>query len=175
MFAHEFRWRMRARCVPAALALRSIAPRPVRRRHCPAPPAMFAHAARSCPMRRIGRLPSRRGDRGTPLRSTRRARSVRPAALPRASETGQRALLRELVPGADQLAVVAAVDPVAHQRPQLHRNRPAMLDGQVRDAPPRIEPLRRHDRLRRAHVDAGAAAAAVRGARGSLGGSAMST
>src|SRR5688572_17401357 len=37
-------------------------------------------------------------------------------------EIRQGALLRELVPGADQLAVVAAVDAVADQWPQLERD-----------------------------------------------------
>ena len=77
-------------------------------------------------------------------------------------EVGQLALLRELVPRADQLAVVAAVDAVAHQRAQLQRNGTAVLDGEVGNAAPRIEPLRRDDGLRRAHVDACAAAAAMR-------------
>jgi hypothetical protein len=40
-----------------------------------------------------------------------------------------------------------------------------VLDGEVRDAAPRIEPARRDDGLRGAHVDAGAAAAAVRAQR----------
>jgi hypothetical protein len=40
-------------------------------------------------------------------------------------EVGQRAALRELVPGADQLAVVAAVDAVADQRAQVFGDGPS--------------------------------------------------
>ena len=77
-------------------------------------------------------------------------------------KVGQGAALGEFVPRADQLAVVAAVDAVADQRPQLERNRPGMLDGEVGDAATRIQPVRRDDGPRRADVDAGGATAAMR-------------
>ena len=69
--------------------------------------------------------------------------------------------LRVLVPRADGEAVVAAVDPVAHQRPQLARDRALVLDGQVADAAPRIEPVGRREGVGRADVEAAAAAAAM--------------
>jgi hypothetical protein len=70
-------------------------------------------------------------------------------ALPgrRARRSPAAVALGELVPGADQLAVVAAVDAVAHQRAQFQRDRAVVLDGQVGDAAPRIQPVRRHDGL----------------------------
>ena len=77
-------------------------------------------------------------------------------------EVGQDAALGEFVPRADQLAIVATVDAIADQWPQLERNRPGMLDGEVRDAAPCIQPVRRNDGLRRADVDAGGATAAMR-------------
>src|SRR5688572_7720468 len=46
-------------------------------------------------------------------------------------EVRQSATPRVLVPGADQLAVIAAIDAVAHQWPQVFRNRAAMFDGEV--------------------------------------------
>src|SRR2546425_11621578 len=61
---------------------------------------------------------------------------------------------REPVPWADRLAIVAAVDPVADQRAQLFGNRALVLDGQVRDAAPRVELVRSADRLGGAYVDA---------------------
>src|SRR5690348_2282340 len=67
----------------------------------------------------------------------------------------------EAVPGADRLAVVAAVDPVADQRPQRLRDRALVLDRQVRDAAPRVELVRTGDRPRRACVDAARARAAT--------------
>ena len=63
--------------------------------------------------------------------------------------------LRELVPRADREAIVAAIDAVAHQRAQLARDRTLVLDRQVRDAAPRIEPVGRGKRIGRADVEAG--------------------
>ena len=62
-------------------------------------------------------------------------------------EVGQGAAPGELVPGADELAVVAAIDAVAHQRAQLLGNGTRVLDGQVRDAAPCVQPVRRDDGL----------------------------
>ncbi len=42
--------------------------------------------------------------------------------------------LRKAVPRADQLAVIAAVDAVANQRPEFGRNRSLQLNRQVGDA-----------------------------------------
>ena len=61
---------------------------------------------------------------------------------------------REFVPGADRQAIVAAVDAVAHQRPQLARDRALVLDGEIGDAAPRIEPIRRRESAGRADVEA---------------------
>src|SRR5690606_36626581 len=72
------------------------------------------------------------------------------------------AATRELVPGTGQLAVVAAEDAVAHERPQVLVDRALVLDGEVADAAARIEHVWPEDRLRRTDVDAARAAAAVR-------------
>src|SRR5690606_36146434 len=72
----------------------------------------------------------------------------------------QRLLARaagELVPRAGRQAVVAAVDAVAEQGPELAGDRPLQLDGQVGDAASRIQLERRGERARRAGVEAGAA------------------
>ena len=66
------------------------------------------------------------------------------------------------VPRTGELAVVAAVDPVADQRPQRLGDRAVQLDGQVRDAAARVELVRRDDRAGRTRVEAGGAGAAVR-------------
>src|SRR5436190_8522379 len=71
------------------------------------------------------------------------------------------ARLREAVPGADELAIVAAVNPVANQRPQLYRDRAFVLDREIRDAAARVELVGPDDRLRWTDVDAAAAAAAM--------------
>ena len=71
--------------------------------------------------------------------------------------------LRELVPRAHRETIVAAIDAVAHQRAQLARDRTLVLDRQVRDAAPRIEPVGRREGLGRADVEAGRARAAVIG------------
>src|SRR3546814_2035499 len=49
--------------------------------------------------------------------------------------------LRELVPRADGEAVVAAVDAVAHGGTERARDLPLVLDGEIGDAAPRIEPI----------------------------------
>ncbi len=72
---------------------------------------------------------------------------------------------RELVPGADQLAVIATVDAIAQGFPELFGNRAAQLDREIRDAAGRIQLERRDDGLRRAHIDAGATRAAMLGLR----------
>jgi len=73
----------------------------------------------------------------------------------------QRGALGVLVPGAGQLAVVTAVDAVAHERAQVGVDRAGLFNGQVADAAPRVQPVRRHDGLRGAHRHAGRATAAM--------------
>src|SRR5690606_13673552 len=71
----------------------------------------------------------------------------------------------EFVPRTRQLAVVAAEDAVADQRPQVLVDAAFMLDGEVGNAAPRVEPVRRGDRAGGADLDAAHAGAAVRGGR----------
>ena len=78
----------------------------------------------------------------------------------------QRAALGVFVPRAGQLAIVAAIDAVAHCSAKFQRYRPVLLDGQVRDAAPRVQPVRRHDGSGGAGLDAGRAFAAMGGCRG---------
>src|SRR5690606_3952455 len=69
--------------------------------------------------------------------------------------------LRELVPGAEQLAVVAAVDAVADGLAELERDRAGILDGEIGNAASRIEPVGRDDGLRGTDLHAAAARAAM--------------
>ena len=86
----------------------------------------------------------------------------RAAAAPsRACSAVSRPSCGELVPGADRQAVVAAVDAVAERGAVALRDRPGVLDGQVREAGARIELIGRREGVRRADVEAGAARAAV--------------
>ncbi len=73
---------------------------------------------------------------------------------------------RELVPGADRKAVVAAIDAVAQGFAIAVGDGPLVLDGQVRDAGPRIELEGRGEGIGRADVQARLAGAAVRLAGG---------
>ena len=80
---------------------------------CPAPPPGCAASARG----RCGGSRCLRCGAGTRPRSRPTARSsVAPSSGARASKSGSGAALRVLVPRADELAVVAAVDAVADQR-----------------------------------------------------------
>src|ERR1700751_721223 len=56
----------------------------------------------------------------------------------------------EFVPGAHELTVIAAEDAVADRGAQLRRDCGLVLDGEVGDAAPRIEPERGDDRPGRA-------------------------
>src|SRR5438105_5826314 len=67
----------------------------------------------------------------------------------------------EAVPGTHRLAVIAAIDAVANERPQLFRDCAFMLDGEIRDAAARIELVRPGDGACGAYVDAALAAAAM--------------
>ena len=77
--------------------------------------------------------------------------------------------LREAVPRAHELAVVAAIDAVADQRAQLLGDAPCELDGEVGDAAPRVELVGRDDRAGGADVDAARAGAAMSVAGGVAG------
>ena len=76
--------------------------------------------------------------------------------------------LREFVPRADREAIIAAIGPVADRRAQIDGDHPLMLDCQIRNAPPGIEPVRRGKRRRRASIEAAAARPAMVG-RGAIG------
>src|SRR5579862_3206542 len=76
-------------------------------------------------------------------------------------EVGMACRARELVPGTHQLTVVAAVDAVAECRPQLLGNGAMVLDGEVGDAAPRVEPVWCDDRPGGAGRDARLAGTAM--------------
>src|SRR5207249_5262319 len=67
-------------------------------------------------------------------------------------EVAFRTLARELVPWADQLAIIAAVDAVADRFAKLEWNRSAQFDSQIRNTAPRVEFVRRNDRLCRTNL-----------------------
>ena len=69
--------------------------------------------------------------------------------------------LGEAVPRAHRQAIVAAVDAVPHRLAILVRDRTRMLDRQIGNAGPRIDPPRRDDRPGRAGCDAPRAAPAM--------------
>ena len=77
------------------------------------------------------------------------------------AEIGLLRRLGEFVPGADGEAIVAAIDAVAHERAQLARDRPLMLDGEIGDAAPRIELVGRREGGGRAGIEAAPAGAAM--------------
>ncbi len=81
------------------------------------------------------------------------------------AELGMRRSAREAVPRADGEAVVAAIDAVAEFFPQLVRNRPFVLDGQVGNAARGIEPIGRREGIGRAHRQAARTGAAAVGVR----------
>jgi hypothetical protein len=61
---------------------------------------------------------------------------------PLARRIGGVGRLRELVPGADRQAIVAAIDAVANQGAHLARDRPLQFDGQIGNAAPGVELIR---------------------------------
>src|SRR5712671_2774258 len=69
--------------------------------------------------------------------------------------------LRVAVPRANELAVVAAEDTVADERPQFDGNAPFQLDREVGNAAPRVQRIRCNDGARRADIQTLGAAAAV--------------
>ena len=72
-----------------------------------------------------------------------------------------RRALGKFVPRADELAVVAAVNAVAHRPAKFHRDRGFEFDGEIADAFARIESVRAGDGLGGADVDAGCARPAM--------------
>src|SRR3989344_8470312 len=77
------------------------------------------------------------------------------------SEIGFGSRLRETVPRADQLAVIATIDAVADQGAQLLGDRAVQLDSEIGDAAARIQLVRRNDGAGRADVETGMAGAAM--------------
>ena len=71
----------------------------------------------------------------------------------------------EAVPRADELTVVAAVDPIAEQWPEFRGDASRVLYGQVGNAAARIEAVGRDNGSGRAGADTGAAGSAVPGNR----------
>src|SRR5690606_15359218 len=69
---------------------------------------------------------------------------------------------RKLVPGAYQLAVITAVDPVADLAPELEGYGTFQLDGEIGNAASCIEFVGTDNRTRRAHIDTRAASSAMR-------------
>jgi len=85
----------------------------------------------------------------------------RPAQGVAGVEAGLAGDRRELVPGADGQAIVAAVDAVAHRNPKFHREGTGELVVEIGQASPRIELERGGEGVRRADVETGRAGAAV--------------
>ena len=69
--------------------------------------------------------------------------------------------LRKTVPRAAELAVIAAVDAIADQRPQFDRDRAGKLDRQVGNAASSVNFVGGDDGFGRAGVKAALASAAV--------------
>ena len=65
------------------------------------------------------------------------------------------------VPWTYQLAIITAEDAIAHQRAQFLWDRPAIFDGEIRDAASRVETIRADDGLGRTDFDAGIAFSAL--------------
>ncbi len=84
------------------------------------------------------------------------ARSTR-----RAQRTSFHGLLAQLVPRADRKAIIASVDLVAYRRAEFTRDGALVLDGEIRNAAPRIELIRRGKRIGRTDVETRAATATV--------------
>ena len=80
-------------------------------------------------------------------------RNVRVAGV----EAGLAGDRRELVPGADGQAVVAAIDAIAHGAAEFARDRRFRFDGEIGNAATRIELIRSREGARRANVEAGGA------------------
>ena len=69
--------------------------------------------------------------------------------------------LRELIPRADQLAIITAINAIAERRAQRNWNRTLQLNRQIRNTQTRIQLKRRGNRTRWTGTDAARARAAV--------------
>src|SRR5450631_422783 len=72
---------------------------------------------------------------------------------------------REFVPRANELTVIAAVDPIANGASKLDRDRSLELDGEIGNAAPGVESVGRDNGAGRTGGQTGRAAAAMRGSR----------
>ena len=100
--------------------------------------------------------------RGAPAKQIRQGRAAPGRARTARRNRRARQPGRKVVPGAHQLAVIAAVDAVAEGRAQLLRDGARVFDGEIGDAAPCIHAPGRDDRPGRAGRQARGAAAAVR-------------
>ena len=73
----------------------------------------------------------------------------------------QRAALGIFVPGANQLAIVTAINAVADEGAQIQRNAAVVFDRQVRNATARVDQAGRQNGLGGANIDTSRAAAAM--------------
>ena len=165
-------------CIIRALSQAATAPTPPRRapagshrrasarprRPEPASPELpiaisTLRTKRSRPMRLTGDLANSARKAASSSRASSASAGSRSSA--RADKFCLAADLRELVPGADGEAIVAAIDAVADRFAEFARDRPLVLDGQIRDAAPRIELVGRGEGRGRADVQAGVAGAAM--------------
>ena len=141
----------------------SAAPRRAARRrarHCRSRSRRCARTGRG----RCASPASRRRAGGRPRRRGRRdRRGAAPVSPARGRKSGSCAALGEFVPRADREAIVAAIDAVADRRAKLERDHALVLDRQVRDAAPRVEPIGRGERRGRAGVETAPAGAAMVG------------
>src|SRR5690349_20949126 len=86
---------------------------------------------------------------------------LRSAQFIAGGKSGFAAGLRKLVPGAGGKAVVAAVNAIADGLAKRVRDRSLVLDGQIGDAAPRVELVRRRECRGWTDVETGAAGAAM--------------
>ena len=115
-------------------------------------PALMANAANRAALQTLVELSLSPGEQ---LDEGRRIESISRLKI------RDRRALRKFVPRADELAVVAAVNAVAHRFAELYRYRAFEFDGQITDAFARIEPVGPCNGLGGANVDAGRASAAM--------------
>ena len=71
----------------------------------------------------------------------------------------------KFVPWADGQTIITAKNPIADRRAKFPINDALMFDCQIRDTPPRIQPVRRGKRIRRANIKTLAATTAMIGLR----------
>src|SRR5262249_67664 len=65
------------------------------------------------------------------------------------------------VPRTHRETIVTAIDAIAHERTQLARDRTLVLDGEIGNAAPRIEPVGGRERRGRTDIQTGMAGAAM--------------